>query len=162
MTLLSHQMAFDYLKKILVHGYKVRMVSPQNKGRHLLIEYQKHGSERYFYFYCLFKHERLHSFNILFKEFVNQYPEFEGHGESINVEFLEYARRREATLLYIYPDGSIYSIESNLVKNFCMKNDLVRTQNRENEYKIEYGNGQVEIVNETVYNFPFKLLSRFY
>jgi hypothetical protein len=162
MTLLDHRMAFDYLKDLLRQGYKVKMVTPLNKGRHLLIEYQKHGSERYYYFYAIFKHTFMHSFNQLFKHFVDSYPEFEGQGESINVEFLEYARRREATLLFIYPDGSIYQIESNLVKNFCMKNDLVRTQERRNEYLIEYGNGSVEVVNETTYTFPIKLMSRFY
>jgi hypothetical protein len=98
----------------------------------------------------------------MFKDFVNKNPEFEGHGESINVEFLEYAKNREATLLYIYPDGKVYSVESKLVYNFCIKFSLVRVQNRQNEYKEIFGNGSTHVVNEKEFVFPIKLMSRFY
>jgi len=158
---MNHHAGFDYVKKIIGSKFKISMVTPNNKSRHLLIQ-TKNDRDQYVYFYCLFKHTTFHSFNNLFSKFVNECPEYEGHGESINVEFLEYAKIREATLLYIYPDGKIYSIESKLVYNFCNKYSLIRTQNRENEYLIQYGNGNHEIINEKEYVFPVKLFARFY
>ena len=160
--LLNHHAGFDYLKGILKQGYKISMVTPWNKGRHLLIQYQKFGNNNYYYFYCLFKHTTFHSFNNEFKNFVTSFPEFEGHGESINIEFLEYAKNREAMLLYIYPDGKIYSIESKLVYNFCYKNNLIRTQDRRNEYIEAYSNGSSMVVQEKEAVFPIKLMARFY
>ena len=157
----NHHAGFEYIKKLLASQYKISMVTELNKGRHLLIQAKKDGLDKYFYFYCLFKHTTLHSFNFLFKDFVNEFPHFEGHGESINVEFLEYARRREATLLYIYPDGKVYSVESNAVFKLCNTYHLVRVQNRSNEY-IEAYTSHKEVINEKEYVFPIKLMARFY
>jgi hypothetical protein len=159
--LLNHDAGFEYVKKLVGLKYKISMVTKWNKGRHLLIQCMN-DKDQFIYFYCLFKHTTFHSFNAVFKRFVEQFPEFEGHGESINVEFLEYARVREATLLYIYPDGKIYSIESKLVYNFCNKNGLSRTQDRRNEYLEAWGNGAKAIIQEKEYVFPIKLMARYY
>jgi len=157
---LNHCAAFEYVKKLLVRkGYRIRMLHKLNKGRHLLIE-TVYG-ERYQYFYVIFKHTFLHSFNYLFKDFVEKYPNLEGHGETINIENLEYARIREATLLFVYPDMKVYGIDSRYVYKFVHEHNLIRTQERRNEYKIEYANGQVEVINEQTASFPVKLLVRY-
>jgi len=155
--LLNHNAGFEFVKKELSKMFKVRMVKALNHGRHLLVEVQKDDSPKYYYFYCLFKHTTMHSFNILFKDFIEKNPEWAGHGESINTEFLEYAKNRAATLLYIYPDMKIYFVESNLIYKFCNKFSLKREQTRENLYSFS---DHKEVRNELEYVFPYKLLSR--
>jgi hypothetical protein len=38
---------------------------------------------------------------------------------------------------------------------------LIREQNKENIYKVKYGNGQEEIVREQTASFPIKILVKF-
>lgn len=160
---MNHHAGFDYVKKIIGSKYRINMVTPLNHGRHLLIQAKKDGQDKFLYFYCLFKHTTLHSFNNLAKDFVNSFPEFEGHGESINLEFLEYARRRESTLLYIYPDGKIYEVESNAVYKFSHNNGLVREQGRINEYLEDHDGKLLSVLkNEQTAFFPVKLMARYY
>ena len=165
MYFFNHHAGFDYLKKLISSKYRISMVSLLNNGRHLLVQCFKDRADselkEYFYFYCLFKHNTFHSFNNEFESFVNVHPEFKGHGESINVEFLEYARRRDATLLYVYENGDVYQVESNLIYNFCYKFNLIRFQDRLNEKKSVYSNGVKEVVREKECVFPISLFQRF-
>lgn len=163
MMLINHSVAFDYVKKLLPSkGYRVKMVSPVNKGRHLLIECSNVKTpDVYQYFYVLYKHTFVHSFNEMFPEFVSKYPSLAGQGESINVEFAEYARRRDAILLFVYESGAVYSIYANALIKICTDAKLQRIQSRRNEYKIQYGDGETQIVNEETYTFPIKLMERF-
>jgi len=159
--LLNCSAAFEYVKKLLrAKGYAIRMLSYKSNGRHLIIE-GIDSKEHYQYFYCIYKHEFIHSFNELFPEFVSKHTEYAGYAESINIEYLEYARVREAILLYIYPDCKVYSIDSNFLNNFVIEHGLLREQTKQNEYDVAYGNGLTEVVHEKVNMFPIKLLNRY-
>ena len=162
--LINHNVAFDHVKKVLVDkGYRIKMVSAVNNGRHLLIEaFTSKNPNVYIYFYCLYKHTFVHSFNQMFPAFVKKYPSLAGQGESINVEYAEYARRRDAMLLFVYESGKIYCVSAVAIIKICTEAKLKRVQERRNEYKIQYGDGETQIVNEETYTFPIKLMERFY
>ena len=132
------------------------MLTLCNRGRHLLMQTIDERN-KYTYYYVLFKHTDMHSFNNIFADFIKENPEYAGHGESINVEWLEYAKNRDATLIYIYPNQSIYSIPSQLAYKFCNKHSLVHEQDRENTYTLS---DHTEIRREKQYIFPIKLLTR--
>lgn len=151
----NHDTAFTYFKKQLINkGYCLHSVSPYNKGRHLLIK-TKRGN-----FYCLFKHSFFHSFNFMFIDFVGKNPDYLGQGESINIDYCQYAINHNAILIYIYPEMDIYMIHPKVVRAFCLMYNLIRTQDKNNFYKKADYSGTMEAVQEREYVFPVKLLSR--
>lgn len=151
----NHNVAFDYFKKLLVNkGYRIESVSPYNKGRHLLIKTNKGN------LYCLFKHSFFHSFNFVFENFVGKNPDYLGQGESINVDYCQYAIKHNATLIYIYPEMDIYTIHPKVVRAFCLMYGLIRTQEKNNFYKKADYSGSTEQIQEREYVFPVKLLTR--
>ena len=158
--LLNHVMAFDYLKRFFRNKYDVWFTPiPKNKGRHILLISQESSPKR---LYCLFKKEWLRCFNNLFPVFIRAYKGFySGLGESINVEWLNYAIRAGVNyLVYVYPDRKVYVVSPLAVKKFCEKNGLIRKQDRINSYLLPNCSKSRELVNESTYVFPIKLLER--
>lgn len=159
--LLNHVMAFDYLKVFLRNKYNGVWFTPipNNRGRHILLVSQEESPIR---FYCLFKKEWLKCFNNLFPLFIRSHKGFySGLGESINVEWLNYAIKSGANYLcYVYPDRKVYVVSPLAVKKFCEKNGLIRIQDKSNAYLLPDGCKSVKLVNEKTYVFPIKLLER--
>lgn len=137
------------------------------------------------FFYYLFKKDRIHSFNYIFKEYVAKPNAITGLGESINKEYLIYALNHKATLLFCYEDlgNAIYTpsraklltllstlfpegIFNNLptvalLKVFCEYHNLIRQQDRTNTYKTNDYTDAVVQVNEVTYCFPYAIVERF-
>lgn len=160
MIFLSRDAGFQFFFNSLVNkGFRVVHVQEYNKGRHRFVEAVKNDKRVGFYVkYCK---DTFHSFNFEFKDFVNEHPEFKGHGESINVEFLSVACLRADYLVFVYDDGRVYFTFPNLIRNFCIKNKLVREQVRGNEYRVEDYSGVKQLVQERTYSFPIILLKNF-
>lgn len=160
-TLANSDVGFSYFVwQLKEFGLRVVHVQKFNKGRHFFIEAENVSGDR-FSFYMLFKKDTFHSFNFEFKDFIESNPEFRGHGESINVEFLQVAVNKNALLCFVYEDGRIYFTYPKQIKVFCEKNNLVRTQDRNNTYKTENYSGTVQVVQERTYSFPFMFLQNF-
>ena len=159
----NERVAFEtFMKKTLPSkGFVVKMKSERNKGRHLLVEAKSKDSDVYRYFYVIFKHEFLHSFNFLFKDFLKVHPELSGYGESINTDCAEYARRRDAAIVFIHEDESMYSILADTLINICSRNGLRRFQDRENFYDLKNFKKDRVAVSEETFIIPLKLLERF-
>ena len=159
--LLNHVMAFDYLKRFFRSKYGGVWFTPipKNKGRHILLVSQESSPKM---LYCLFKKEWLRCFNNLFPSFIRAYKGFySGLGESINVEWLNYAISVGVNYLcYVYPDRKVYVVSPLAVKKFCEKNGLIRKQDRINSYLLADCSKSRELVNESTYVFPIKLLER--
>ena len=99
-----------------------------NHSRHRLFQADKKK------YYVIFKREYYNSFEHEFKELFNKYPELQGKGESINQESLNLALNREVeAIVFIHPEG-MFRIYPALIKSFCEKNNLVRTQDKYNTY----------------------------
>jgi hypothetical protein len=80
-------------------------------------------------FYILFKREFFMSFGMIFNE--------SGAGESCNEDFLDKAIEYKANLLFVYPDGKIYTISSMLFKKLSQENNWIReTASKEKTYSI--------------------------
>ncbi len=110
-------------------------------------------------YYVLFKREFLWSFNKQFPVFVKEQSEYRGVGESINKNSLYGALTRSIDyLLFVYPDGKVYRISPKGVRNFCQKNNLIRTQDKVNNFKVKDGTGKSIPIRETTYSFPVQLL----
>jgi hypothetical protein len=124
-----------------------------NHGRHRLITTD---TEKY---YVIYKRAFFNTFEKQFKGIYEQYPFLTGKGESINKEALEVALRNQVdAVVFIHPEG-IYSIYPMIIKSFCEKNELIRTQDKTNYYKGL--NGTRETTKETTYSFPKKLMGIF-
>jgi hypothetical protein len=101
------------------------------------------------------------NFNNLFQRFVRSNPDMKGLGESINKEWLDYSiKSRSDYLLFVYPDRRAYIIPPMLVKRYCEKNNLIRTQLKANDYKLTDCSTSTERINELVYSFPISLLTK--
>lgn len=137
------------------------------------------------FFYYIFKKEHLHTFNFLFKAYVNKPNSLSGEGESINIEYLTYALHHKATLLYCYedeeraiftpsrskllnllalayPEGAFTELPTiALLKIYCDHHNLVHVQEKTNEYKAnDYSDSSI-LVNERTYCFPYALIEPF-
>jgi hypothetical protein len=141
---LNHSMAFDWFIRLFPNN--VDHIDYRNHKRHLVL-YLKDGRR----YYVLFKHEMIHSFNYLAKSLIDKYPDLQGYGESINVEFCMLAKNKGCQLVYIYEDGKVYEINPRTVQAIS----IVREQNKENSY-IEHGLAIVK--NEREHIFPVKIL----
>lgn len=159
MTFLNKSLAFDYVARLLHSKYDCWYnVLPVNVGRHSLLRPQKPSNP---VFYALFKREWMYEFNRMFQKFVRDSPDMKGLGESINKEWLDYSIRAGTDyLLFIYPDHTIYLVPPMLIKKFCEKNNLIRTQRKTNDYKIPDFSESIEQINELTYCFPVKLLTK--
>lgn len=139
----------EFFKEMKRRGHlKTFPIDEYNHGRHRLIQIDR---KRY---YVVYKRDWFNTFG---KQF--NLKEYSGVGESINKEYLELALNRNAEkIVFIHPDG-MFGIYPALIKNFCEKNDLVRTQDKPNHYKGL--NGFTETIRETTYSFPKELLEGF-
>jgi len=143
----------DFFKELRARGEYPKPTYSFNKGRHRLIETE---NEKY---YVVFKREFYHSFAHEFKGLYDTYPHLEGEGESINEDALKIALRKQVDqIVFIHPNG-FYGVYPRLIKAFCEKNGLVRTQNKPNHYKGL--GGFTETIKETTYSFPKKLMGLF-
>lgn len=80
-------------------------------------------------FYVVFKRDFFNSFGQIFND--------KGVGESINEESLEFADKQKANLLFVYPDGKIYTISAMLFKKLAKENEWIRkTSTGEETYSI--------------------------
>lgn len=141
----NHHVAFDWFIKL--HKGNIDHFDYKNKNRHLAL-WLKDGRR----YYVLFKHDMIHSFNFIAKDLLNKYPDLAGHGESINVEYLVYAKNNNFQLVYIYENEKVYEINPRTVQAVS----TIRDQNRENKYVED---GMNIIKNEREYIFPVKLLA---
>lgn len=157
--LLNKEMAFDFVQRFLRGKFGTWFSRiPKNMGRHMLFRGTDNDP---LVFYCLFKREFLKTFNSLFPFFVRDNPVYGGLAESINVEALEYSINSQSDyLLFVHPDHKIYMISPLAVRRFCNKHGLIRQQDRENEYVIPDGGKSVEVLHETTYVIPLKILER--
>jgi hypothetical protein len=163
MNLVNGFVAFRYARITLEKRYKTIFEwIPKNKKRHLLLRNVGHGLN----FYCLYKKDFFQSFNSRCPGFVKIHPELSGLGESINESNFQDALNHNATLIYIYPDGSIYGVHTKLIDKFFsllpeyIKNEMIRTQDKTNFYKASDGSGQYNAVLEQERVFPIKWLER--
>jgi hypothetical protein len=150
----------------------------KNKFHHTLI-----GSKNKNY-YLLYKKDFFNSFSQIFKEYAN--TEYAGVGETINREYMQFALNHNAELIFCYEKSpciyycadsiklskeinrhlgtdSNYSevLGTKLLKLYCEFHNLVRVQDKTNEYKIDnYSESKIQ-VNEQTYSFPVKILKRF-
>lgn len=170
--------AFRYVRQFLVasnYGV-VSPIIPENFGLHCVLRTTDE------HFYCLFKKARkipdefgniilrpnwFWKFPEFFKEFLDTVPDLNGAGESINIDCLERAIHNGYTLLYVYGDGSIYTINPSKIWEVHKRaliiypsEGLMRTQDKTNERKVAYGNGVKQSINEATLSFPVKLLVR--
>lgn len=163
MTLLNRNVAFDsFLEVLKFKGFRVKMRKDrEGLGGHIVVEAENIITKDYHYFYIVFKREKAHEFNSFFPAFVERFPDLAGWGESLNVECVEYARKREATIVFIYEDGSMYSILATAMYNICVRSGLRRVQERTNDKRKLNGYGASEVIREETYTIPLKLLERF-
>ena len=163
-TLVNNKdVAFYKLESVLVDkDYKIIKRIPMNKGRDLFLIAQ-HPEEGTIRFYAKFKRAFFLSFGRQFPEFSAVNPSYSGYGESMNLEVLnEAVSLRVDMILFCYPTEAIYSIYPLLFFKFAASNQLIRVQERENEYlKADY-TGTKGTVQETTYSVPLSLLTRFY
>ena len=132
-------------------------------------------------FYWVYKKDYLRSFNQIFKDYMDKNAHFDGAGESINIEYLNFAINQRATLLIAHEDkerilytpdetilmtaiksfGEFTDLSSSvLLKLYCELNNLKNQQKKINTYKDTDYNGLMIEHQETTYCFPFKILKR--
>lgn len=103
-----------------------------NQNRHYILKTKK--GMRY---YLLFKRKFFMSFGKIFS--------FKGCGDSVNDEYMDFAKRMEAdTFVFVYPEGNVYIAPVQESYDFAMKNDTKR----------------ITKSGETTCSFPVKLLRR--
>lgn len=105
-------------------------------------------------YYALFKKDFFMTFGVQFSNFIRVHPEASLVGESINVDWLKTAIASKVDyLLFIYDNGKVYAVSPKAVENFCIKHNLVRTQDVTNKTSNF-------TIRETTYSFPITLLKR--
>lgn len=173
----THDAAFRYVRQFLMsQGGFVSPIIPAQHDYHCILNT---STVKY---YCLFKKAKRSTddygnivlrpqwfwkFPEFFKEFLSIVPDLNGAGESLNVDCLERALENNFTLLYVYGDGSIYIIDPKkiwglhtLALTIYHGRGLIRSQDKLNEYKVAFGNGSRENINEATISFPVKCLLR--
>lgn len=171
----QHQAYLYCLNYLTKEGYQPQVLN-RNQFGHTLITTNK-GK-----FYLIYKKEYLMSFNNLFSEYIKENNALSGIGESINIEYLQYAINNHAIVLFIHEDGKIYTIDkialntilniaffedythlntSQMIKVFCEYHKLKRTQTIQNERKMPDYDNNTCLVQESTYSFPVRLLKRF-
>lgn len=156
----GHDSAFQYFAWILrLNSLRVRATHLESKGRHKIFECV--SDDECFNFYVVFKRDSFHSFNFEFPDFVKKCPEYAGHGESLNVEYVDVAIRKDCVLVFIYENGRAYFVYPKLVKRFCVEHKLYRSQKREFSYKKPDYTKKLVPESEQTYSFPLCLLIPF-
>lgn len=169
--------AFSFVMRHLYSkGYSPVLLS-ENKFGHRLI---KTSNGNYYY---IFKKDFFYSFNNIFKDYINEPNSIHGVAESINTEYIHFALRNKATLLFCHLgyENAIYTVDKEklipllemaglygitnnstlMLLMYCEHHKLKRTQDRTNEYKVNDYSENTVLINEQTYSFPFKLLKKF-
>jgi len=168
--------------------FTLKTLKKQFGGEIVIIDRNIHGHAMIrvgnYFFYFIYKKSHLNTFNRQFLNYVSQKNSISGLGESINKEYLLKVMRMKATLLFTYMNYpyaiykpsrwkllAISNIEGDWSSNeewcdaslllmFCGKNNLIRKQDKENEYKTNDYSGNTVLQQEVTYCFPIKLLER--
>ena len=168
MDLRNHVNAFRYVMEVLpslgFRNLQLRNVTNlrDNKSYHCIIRHDKGV------FYCLFKRDFFMTYPQKYKLFLDAFPDLNGAGESVNVDVLDGAMENNQLLLFVYPDGKIYIVspskifDTHLDAKKYYPDGLYRSQDKSNDYKVAYSNGQIININECTCSFPIKILSRLY
>lgn len=97
-----------------------------------------------------------------YKTFMYEFSDFcvqqgiEEEGDCINVDALERCLQFNCDVVVFVHEGWVRAQYPLLLKNYCIKFDLVKKQDRENFYRV---NGGLVGVNELTYVFPVSVLS---
>lgn len=160
LLLCNSDSAFDKVIKSLKIEFGVFYTkSVFNRGRHCILSPPFDSDLPKFY--VVFKRSWFVTFNNKFQEFISEFPDMAGYGESINKEWLDLAlQQRVSYFLFVHEEGSIYQVSPLLLQKFVFKHNLFRSQERRNDYRRADGSGGVISVNELTVCFPCKLLER--
>jgi hypothetical protein len=128
MRLLDSIMGVNAFRVWLVEHDYHHVMNPQevriiDKVKHYIIQCEKDGEK--LTFYCLYKHCDEHwvedhivlkpqwfwTFPLKFKDFFDAYPNLNSAGESINYSQLILCNNSSYKIIYIYENGSFYSVE---------------------------------------------------
>jgi len=175
-NLLTADAAFNYFITYLEQTLKqkVKSVVRTNKDRHMLIKCFSGYDDIERRFYILYKKECFMTFSDKFNMFVKENKDYEGFGESINKEWLDLAVLNsitgvaeksmlveiEMSLIFIYPDGSMFEIHPKAFEKFAEENGLVRVQDKFNELSKEDYYGGTSWIQESTYHIPISLLRK--
>jgi hypothetical protein len=121
-----------------------------NKGRHKVVSCD---DKKY---YVVFKRDFFKKFPEFYPEFVEKNAEYAEKAESLNTDSLARAILEGCDLIIFVHPEKMYQIYPAQMRNFCVKYNLKRKQNKFNEYKVQ--GGMREQTQEVVYHVPFKLL----
>jgi len=153
MALNNKEMAFDFVQRLLqekLGGVFVRS-SGGDFGRHCVFTWLRDTSVK---FYVVYKREFFNSFGVWFPKFRG------GVGESLNVEWLDFACRRGCLfVLFVYPDGRVFGVEPEFMRSYCVNNGLVREQGSVNP--VFGSQGDLLSVKEVTYCVPIGVLRDF-
>ena len=155
----AQSLVIKHLKK---NNIQILNVTKVNMGKHVIFKKENQN------FYLLYKREALHSFKNLHQEYTNKPNSHRGYGETINQEYLKYALRLDALLLYVYEsdpfnkkeEDKIYYIHPKAIKSFCEDNKLIRRHEKPTSEQIPKSQS-IQTMYETTYDFPIQLLQRF-
>jgi hypothetical protein len=111
--------------------------------------------------YVVYKRDWFMTFSKKFSDFIKKNPHFEGVGESINKEALKRALANKCDYIIFIHDSEVFVGYTKMILNICINNNLIRNQNRLNSYAKTNNSGKSELVSETTYSFPKKLLVPF-
>jgi hypothetical protein len=166
----------DYARKHMLIRLKSKFgaveIKNTNMFGHMLV---KAGFN---YYYYIFKKEHFLSFSSQFKDYSEKY--FSGLGESINKEYLIYASKFDAKLLIAYQNHpyELYTLDRDKLRQllpdihhkynslimlmiYCNLHNLIRTQDKQNEFKVNDYAGSTVVIHETTYSFPFQFMKKY-
>lgn len=154
----SHESAFEYFQWVLrQYNFKIKDVAYQSKGRHKIYFCEKNN--RSFSFYLKYDKAWFHSFKYQFPEFIKEHPEYSGFGESLDTQYLIWAKERKIDIIvFVNTEGELYMIQTDKLLDFCQKHKLFRSQKREFSYKSQNFSGSTQAETEQTYSFPLNIL----
>jgi hypothetical protein len=130
---------------------KVNVKADLNKSRHKVIEVD---GER---IYLIYKREFFNTFSKQFPEFIGQFPYYSDEkGESINPYGIYMANKYSCDKIVFAHKEGFFWIYTKQLENFCEKYNLIRKQERGNDYLQKGGDRQIEY--EETYCFPASML----
>lgn len=133
---------------------KGRVIKEVNKSRHKIV--QLDSGEKW---YCVYKREFYHTFAKEFEEEMLRHPYYaESEGESLNQESLKEAQRNDCDkLVFIHPDA-VYFQYLNAFLGFAISNNLIREQDKSNNYLVK--GGERKDLHEITYSVPVPFLEK--
>jgi hypothetical protein len=175
---MNKDIEYYYFMKLLNDRFEKPRLINTNMHFHRLIET---NAGRY---YLVHKKDHFHAFNAIFKNYIDDNNTLSGIGESINIEYLQFAinynamlvfsyemyehifyvldRNKLITLLrYKYPELNNENVQTEaLLKIYCEIYNLKREQDKSNTYKKNDYSESTVILQERTYSFPMKMMKR--